>query len=365
MNKKIFGTLQLLIFVGIVFAGCTNDDDNAVTNDELNPEDFLLTIETEKREFSIDEEIILKISLSNMATEDKEISDLNLDNKTILIDIVNSNNATLKSLPRWSLSPEARAPFATTTTIKSKSKLSREYNLQDIRFNCQDNYDPELKDGNTKDFIEFIKIDMAGELSTNYIITVMYETYDPIEQMELTSEAIEITIHNRFENYLFVEKVSYHYTEFISGNYTGRNTYVDTPWYWIDVENESLSYGLELPNETKLIYGVGSHFGGLRLSGGSNVLRFIEELPASLTANVYWAGTNFNVTIHIDEENKVLINGSRQLFPGDYIRYTYDYENEFIDTSNNNETCIIRYYGYTQIKNFGFWSRSNYVWIEP
>ena len=166
-----------------------------------------------------------------------------------------------------------------------------------------------------------------------------------------------------YKDFLFVEKVSYHNTELVSGNYTDGHVCVDWPWYWINEENETLSAWMNLSNETRLIYGFGTHFNGLMQSGGSNDLEVVETLPTSFITRVKVEGNNFNVTILIDENDQVLLNGTELLLPGESVRYSYDYKNEYINHVDG-ESCTVRYFGYTQIMNFGYWSKSNYIRYE-
>ncbi|UCH89908.1 MAG: hypothetical protein JSV49_04495, partial [Thermoplasmata archaeon] len=200
-------------------------------------------------------------------------------------------------------------------------------------------------------------IDTTNFSNGNYSISIKVKgkIYGEIIETSL------IKIKNDNEHFLLVEWISYHYTELISGNYTDGHTCFDFPMYFIDEENKTIDVWWDLSQDNFILaYGSGMFADGLVDSGGATGLNFFNILPFNKIKKVFMGNNSFNVSLTITENFEVYINDSDLLESGDSIMYTYDYNYEY-QNHNSNETCIIRHYGVTVIKNYGIWKKS---WIQ-
>ncbi|MFA5771784.1 MAG: DUF3160 domain-containing protein [Thermoplasmata archaeon] len=164
---------------------------------------------------------------------------------------------------------------------------------------------------------------------------------------------------NTFD-FLFVEAMSYDYTELVSGNYIDGPEFVDKATYFVNETNSTCRVVGHSDSDLKpkqdgfrLLYGSGGWVGGLLWSGAGTGLDFINYLPFRTNGRVYVGNYSFNVSLEVTSDLIFRVNGS-VLPPGQSLNYSYDFQKPY--KNYNNETYIIRYYGWTIIKNYGIWN---------
>lgn len=153
--------------------------------------------------------------------------------------------------------------------------------------------------------------------------------------------------------YVFVQVSHNIHGENIEG--VGPQMMIDFPTYRINETAESITGSvLNSPDvaNIKAIIGSYSSNSGDYGGGASSSLTVFEYLPVSSNFTRF-----LNFSINIDEDNKVYINDSIELIPGEI----YYYYNEYIQTGQmyDNSTYRMKVTETISIKYYGIWETAN------
>jgi hypothetical protein len=167
--------------------------------------------------------------------------------------------------------------------------------------------------------------------------------------------------------YLLVDTVSQLHTELVAGNYTDGTLCFDFPTYEVNEKEKKVEMFIgKAPDHYRLAYGSGFFAGGLVSSGGASGLKFVDRLPFTTVEDIDGGNGSFAVKVTVTADRMVLLegkpfNGTHGLEQGQSWRFSYDVVREHQNCGDgccNGTTCLIRYVGSTEIRNYGVWKKS-------